>query len=141
MVDINYTLLVQLANFLFLMVVLNVLLLKPVMKHMAERDNKISSSHDEAKANAQRAEDLLAQFDAELATARIKASQVYGTLQQEGASVQRAKLAEAKAKAQEMVEKAKSEIEKDAAGAREILKSEMEKLPRDIAAKLLGRSI
>lgn len=141
MVDINYTLLVQLANFLVLIVVLNVLLLKPVLKHLAERDNKISTSHDEAKANAQRAEDLMAEFEAELGEARIKANQVYNGLQQEGASAQRASMNAAKAQAQEMIDKAKAEIEKDAARAREILKSEMEKLPRDIAAKLLGRTI
>jgi F-type H+-transporting ATPase subunit b len=141
MVDINYTILVQLANFLVLLFILNFLLFRPVLKHLADRDGKISSSHEEARASAEKAENMVAEFERELATSRVKASQVYQALQQEGVSEQRARLAAAKAKAQEMVDKAKSEIESEAGKARETLKSEMEKLPKDIAAKLLGRAV
>ncbi len=141
MVDINYTILVQLANFLVLLFILNFLLFRPVLKHLADRDGKISSSHEEARASAEKAENMVAEFERELATSRVKASQVYQALQQEGVSEQRARLAAAKAKAQEMVDKAKSEIESEAGKARQTLKSEMEKLPKDIAAKLLGRAV
>jgi F-type H+-transporting ATPase subunit b len=141
MVDLNYTLLVQLANFLFLIIVLNALLLKPVLKHLAQRDGKISSSHEEARANAERAEEMLAGFERELADTRVKAKQIYNSLQQEGLAEQRARLGEGKAKAQQMIEKAQAEIEGDAARAREILNKEMEKLPRVIASKLLGRTL
>jgi len=141
MVDINYTLLVQLANFVILIFVLNYLLLKPVLRHLAARDGKIAASHEEAKEHANRAEYLLAEFEHELADARVKASQVYNSLQQEGLSLQRGKLTEAKAKAQAFIEQAKAEIEADAAKAREILGKEMEKLPKDIASKLLGRPV
>ena len=40
-----------------------------------------------------------------------------------------------------MVDKAKAEIESEAGKARQTLKSEMEKLPKDIASKLLGRAV
>lgn len=141
MVDINYTLLIQLANFLVLIFLLNILLFKPVLRHLAERDGKVSKSHEEAKENADRAERLLSEFDSELAAARVKASQAYHALQQEGLAEQRAKVAEAKARAQELIEKARKEIEGEAGKARETLKAEMEKLPKDIAAKLLGRAV
>ena len=141
MVDINYTLLVQLANFIALIIILNYLLLKPVMKHLAERDGKISSSHEEAKANADKAEAMLAAFEGELMEARVKASQLYNGLQQEGVASQRASLTAIKAETQQMIEKALKDISADASKAREILKSEMEKLPREIASKLLGRTV
>ncbi len=141
MVDIDYTLLVQLASFIVFIVIMNALLLKPVMKHLSERDNKISSSHDEAKANAEKAESMLADFERELGDARVKASKAYSTLQQEGVAEQRAKVAGVKAQAQQMIDKARAEIQSDASRAREILKAEMEKLPKDIAAKLLGRTV
>lgn len=141
MVDINYTLFVQLANFIFLIIVLNFLLLKPVMKHLSGREDKIKSSHDDAKENAARAEELLAEFDRELADARMKASQAYNGLQQEGAAVQRERIATAKAEAQKEVEAARAAIAAEAGKAREILKAEMEKLPREMASKLLGRTI
>jgi len=141
MVDIQYTVLVQLVNFVILILVLNAILLKPMLKHLAERDNKINSSHDEAKGNADKAEALLAEYESELAEARTKAAQAYNSIQQEGLAVQREKLAEAKTKAQEMAEKARAEVAAEAGRAREALKAEMEKLPKDIASKLLGRSI
>ena len=141
MVDINYTILVQLANFLVLLFILNFLLFRPVLKHLADRDGKISSSHEEARASAEKAESMVAEFERELAASRLKANQVYQALQQEGVSEQRARLSAAKTKAQEMVDKAKSEIESEAGKARETLKSEMEKLPKDIASKLLGRAV
>jgi len=141
MVDIDYTLLVQLASFVIFIIILNALLLKPVMKHMSERDNKVSSSHEEAKANADKAEAMLSDFERELGEARVKANKAYGALQQEGVTEQRARISEVKAQAQQMIDKARAEIQSDASRAREILKSEMEKLPRDIAAKLLGRTV
>lgn len=141
MVDVNYTILVQLGNFILLIFILNTLLLKPVLKHLKERDGKISSSHEEAKANADQAESLLAEFETELKDARVKAKQFYNKFQQEGMAEQRARLTEAKAKSQGIIDKAMAEIESDATQARGILKAEMEKLPRDIAAKLLGRTL
>jgi F-type H+-transporting ATPase subunit b len=141
MVDINYTLHIQLANFIFLIFVLNALLLKPVLRHMAARDKKVAVSHEEAKEYADRAEAMLAEFEHELADTRVKANQNYHGLQQEGIAEQRARLATAKARAQEMVEKAKGEIDASASGARVILKKEMEKLPGEIASKLLGRAV
>ncbi len=141
MVDVNYTILVQLANFIVLIFILNALLLKPVLKHLSARDARIQGSHDEAKENADRAEQLLASFEAELAEARVKANQAFNALQQEGIAEQRGKLAAAKAEAQKIVEKAESELAGEAAKARQVLQAEMAKLPKDIASKLLGRSV
>ncbi len=141
MVDINYTILVQLANFVALIFILNALLLKPVLKHLKERDGKIQGSHDEARENAERAEQLFAAFETELAEARIKANQVFGSLQQEGIAEQRAKVGAAKAEAQQILEKAQAELAGEASKARQVLQSEMAKLPNIIASKLLGRSI
>jgi F-type H+-transporting ATPase subunit b len=141
MVDINYTILVQLANFIVLIFILNALLLKPVLRHLSARDSKIQGSHDEAKENADRAEQLMASFEAELADARLKANQAFNSHQQEGIAGQREKLTAAKAEAQQILEKAQAELAGEAAKARQVLQSEMEKLPKEIASKLLGRSI
>ena len=141
MVDIDITLIVQIINFLVLLIILNALLLKPVVKHLNERDGNISSSHEEAKANMDRAGAMLTGFEVELAETRVTASQAYNGLQQEGMAEQKTMLAKAKADAQDKVEKARKEIEGEAARARQIIKSEMEKLPKDIAAKLLGRAV
>jgi F-type H+-transporting ATPase subunit b len=141
MVDINYTFLVQLANFLVLIFILNLLLFKPVLKHLTDRDMKIAKQHEEASGYADRAQIMLQDFEHELTDARVKANQTYHSLQQEGLSRQRERLSQVKAEAQSMVEKAKAEVSGEAAKAREVLEKEMAKLPGEIASKLLGRPV
>ena len=122
MIDINIAFFFQLANFIVLIFILNALLLKPVPKHLSARDAKIKGSHDEAKENADRAEQLLASFESELAEARVKANQAFSSFQQEGVAEQRAKLATAKDEAQQKLDQLNAKLKEatqQAAKARE----------------------
>jgi F-type H+-transporting ATPase subunit b len=141
MIDLNYTLFVQLANFLFLIIAMHFLLLKPILRHMDERDGSIENANLEAADTAKRAELLVADYEAEMAYARGQANQVYQALQQEGMAEARSKVSAAKAEAQQAIEKAMAEVQGEAAKAREILKAEMAKLPGQIASKILGRAV
>ena len=44
MININYTLLIQLANFLILMVILNFLLFRPILRVLDERERLVKES-------------------------------------------------------------------------------------------------
>ncbi len=137
----DYTFFVQLANFLVLIIILNALLFKPVLKHLSERDTKIAKQHEDASGYADKAQVMFQDFERELADARVKANQAYHSLQQEGMSRQRERLSQAKAEAQSMMEKARVQVSAESAKARETLEKEMAKLPGEIASKLLGRAI
>ncbi len=137
----DYTFFVQLANFLVLIIILNVLLFKPILKHLSERDTKIAKQHEDASGYAEKAQAIFQDFERELADARVKANQVYHSLQQEGMSRQRERLSQAKAEAQSMMEKARAQVSAESARAKETLEKEMAKLPGEIAAKLLGRPV
>jgi F-type H+-transporting ATPase subunit b len=142
MVEINIpTMIMQAGNFLLFFFLFNMILVRPMVKHLQERDGKIGSDHEQAREAADRTQALLEDYEAQMAEARSKASQAYRASQDEGMNAQRAKLDTARAEAQTQVEKAIADIQAEAGKARDQIKAEMEKIPGEIASKLLGRAV
>ncbi len=140
MIDINSSLLLQLGNFIVLMIALNYVLFRPVRRIMLEREQGISSAFGDAKNAQERAQALLEQYNAMLAEAKQKAAAVYNTIYQQGLDAQREMIAAERARATELLEKAKADIAAAAQAARADLRKEAERLSQDITSKLLGRT-
>ncbi|MCK4695661.1 MAG: F0F1 ATP synthase subunit B [Candidatus Cloacimonetes bacterium] len=66
MISINYTLIVVFLNFVFLLIVLNKILYKPIKKFLLERQKKISEDIDKAKESRENAENLVQKKEKEL---------------------------------------------------------------------------
>jgi F-type H+-transporting ATPase subunit b len=141
MIDINVTLLIQLANFLVLLIALHFLLFKPIRKVMLEREQGISSSFGDAKAAQERMQGIVERYNASLAEAKQKAVTTYSAIYQQGLDAQRDMISAERAKAGEMLDKARAEIAASSTGARADLKKEAEKLSQEITTKLLGRAV
>jgi len=141
MIDINATLLWQLINFIVLLIVLNFILFKPIRQIMQEREQGISSAFGDAKAAQERMQNLLDRYNASLAEAKQKATATYNTIYQQGLDAQRDMISAERAKAGEMLDKARAEIASAANAARADLKKEAERLSQDITTKLLGRAV
>ena len=141
MVDINITLLIQLINFIVLLIALNYILFKPIRAIMAERAQTISGAFTDAKTAQERMQALLEQYNSSLAEAKQKAAAAYGTLYQQGLDSQRDMISAERSKASELLDKARAEITAASASARTELRTESEKLSKDISAKLLGRAV
>ena len=141
MVDINSTLLIQLANFLVLLFALNLILIKPLLRIMRERELGISTAFTDGKNAQERMQRLLEQYNASLADAKQKATAAYGALYQQGLDSQRELIYAERTKAGETLDKARAEIAAAAATARTDLKQEADRLSQDITAKLLGRAV
>lgn len=141
MIDINYTLLIQLANFIVLLVVLNFILFKPIRQVMQEREQGISSAFGDAKAAQERMQNILDRYNASLAEAKQKAVTTYNAIYQQGLDVQRDLISAERAKAGEMLDKARAEIAAASSAARTELKKEAERLSHEITSKLLGRAV
>lgn len=73
MVDINATLIAQILNFLFLVVVLAKFAYKPMLNMMEERKNKIASDLEAAEKAKAEADAVKAEYAAKLADARHEA--------------------------------------------------------------------
>lgn len=141
MIDINSTLLIQLANFIVLLIALNFILYRPLRKIMLEREEEIGGAFTDAKNAQERTQSLLEQYNASLAEAKQQSTATYNALYQQGLDGQRDLISAERAKAAELLDKAKSEIRAAADAARTDLKQEAGRLAQDIAGKLLGRGV
>lgn len=141
MIDINISLLYQLVNFIVLLIALNFILFKPIRQIMQEREQGISSALEDAKAAQNRMQSLLEHYNASLAESKQKAASAYNTIYQQGLDAQRDLISAERAKAGEMLDKARAEIAAAANTARTDLKKEAERLSQDITSKLLGRAV
>jgi F-type H+-transporting ATPase subunit b len=141
MVDINYTLLLQIGNFLVLLVALHFILFKPLLAIMRERSQSISGSFTDAKAAQDKMQGLLDRYGASLGEARQKAAAAYNALYQQGLDAQRDMIAAERSRAGEQLDRARAEIVAASNAARADLRAEAENLSRDITTKLLGRAV
>jgi F-type H+-transporting ATPase subunit b len=141
MIDINITLLWQLANFLVLLIVLNFILFKPIRQVMLEREQGISSALGDSKAAQERMQAILERYNASLAEAKQKAATTYNTVYQQGLDAQRDMISAERDKAIELLDKARKEIAAASAAARTDLRQEAERLSQEITSKLLGRAV
>ena len=141
MIDINVTLLIQLVNFIVLLIVLNYILFKPIRQVMREREQGVSSAFGDAKAAQERMQGILERYNASLAEAKQKAVTTYNTIYQQGLDAQRDMISAERAKAGEQLDKARVEIAAASAAAQADLKKEAEQLSREITSKLLGRAV
>lgn len=141
MVDINSWLLVQIANFLVLLVALHFLLFKPVLSIMRERQQTIGGAFTDAKTAQEKVQSLLDQYNTSLAESKQKATAAYNALYQQGLDAQRDMISTERAKAGELLDKARAEIATASTDARAEIRKEAEKLSQDISSKLLGRAV
>jgi len=74
MVELNYTVWVQMANFLVLILLLNFLLYKPVLKIIEKRNKKIEESNDEVTSLDETIERKMAEYEGEIRHARAEAN-------------------------------------------------------------------
>lgn len=141
MIDINVTLLIQLVNFIVLLIVLNFILFKPIRQVMREREQGVSSAFGDARAAQERMQGILERYNASLAEAKQKAVTTYNTIYQQGLDAHRDMVSAERDKAGEQLDKARVEIAAASAAARADLKKEAEHLSREITSKLLGRAV
>jgi F-type H+-transporting ATPase subunit b len=141
MIDINVAFFYQLINFAVLLIALNFILFRPLRAIMREREQGISGAFSDSKAAQERAQVLLEQYNISLAEAKQKAAAAYNTFYQQGLDAQRDMIAAERAKAGELLDKARKEIAEAAAAARGDLRKEAEALSQDISMKLLGRAV
>jgi F-type H+-transporting ATPase subunit b len=138
MLEINNWFFVQLANFILLLLVLNKILYKPMLRLFKEREDSTKGALDSAKSMDSAKDDVLAQIDAKLSKARGKARMTFEELSSEGMEMQRNALDSAQNQAVEINRKAKADLEAATEKARASLKSDIETFAKQIVEKLVG---
>lgn len=137
MLEFNKWFFVLLANFLFLIFILNIILFKPLMRLFEERRDGIDGSLKKARELTQRREELMAQLNRELLEANRKAKEIINQYTEEGKKRQAEILMEAERRAQEILLKARQEIALQTEEARKALRADIERLSDEIVNKLV----
>ncbi|MDR2489330.1 MAG: ATP synthase F0 subunit B [Desulfovibrio sp.] len=138
MIDLDKTLLIQLANFLVTLVALNFLLIKPVRQQIADRNALTADClADIEKCNAEAAAKVSA-YENAVSEARSKASLARDALKAEGQTQEQATIHAAQAEAQRYLNSAKKQIAEDTHKATAALLSQVNAYAAKALDKILG---
>ena len=141
MIKLDWTLFLQFANFMILMVVLNALLFKPLRAALQARREAIESSKAKVHDIDEQVQAQIARYEAQLQEARLQGAQERATLRKAGQEEEARILGAANQTAAEKLQTIKEQIQEEAGTARQALRNETEALAREIAGKVLGRVI
>lgn len=128
---------ILLVNFLGLLIALNHILFKPMLKLFKERENNISGAFGSAKDMSQRKDEALARLSKDLTDAGDKAKKAFESLRAEGGNRQRELFSGAETEASGMLQKARTELRAEAEKARQALRADVDKFSDEIVRKLL----
>ena len=140
MLDLNITLLFQLANFFIALIVLNILLIRPVREIIKKRNGLMDDMANEADAfNAEAAEKLNA-YEAELARARQEAGLTREEGRQSGLSEQQSIVGEAQQSARQLLAENRSALRGQAEAALNELRDGISDFSAKVGDRLLGNA-
>jgi F-type H+-transporting ATPase subunit b len=141
MFDFDATLPLMAVQFLLLMVALNAVFYKPLMKSLDDRDNYIRSTQAGAQERLANAEKLAKQYEQELADSRRQSQKVIADAQADAQKIAASQIAEAQKEAQMQREQVQQELDQQKAAAMQTLEQQVDSLSRQILNKLLGAAV
>lgn len=141
MINLDISFFIQAINFLVLMFLLNTILYKPVRKILADRAAEIAVGHERAAAVDKEVQEKMAQYEAKLRDAKIKATEERGVLKKEAQGYEAEVLEQARKEAGVSLAAIKGKVAKESAVAKDILKEQARSLSLEICEKVLGRRL
>lgn len=141
MIELNWTLFLQFANFMILMAVLNALLYKPLRAALQARKDTIEGSRAKVQDIDEQVQAQIARYEAQLQEARQQGGEERAALRKTAQEEEARILGGANQKAAEKLQSIKEQIQEEAGVARQTLRNETKTLAQDIAGKVLGRAV
>ena len=134
------SLLIQIANFVFTIWVLNLLLYKPIRKILKQRKEKIDALELSIETSTKDAGEKDEAFLAGIKEARATGVEKKNALVQEAADEEKSILADLNQKTQAELAQVREKIKKEAKTVRESLQKEVDSFAEQISEKILGRA-
>lgn len=133
-------LLIQIANFLILIFVLNMVLYKPIRNILSQRKEKMQGLEKGAEQTAQQAEEKNQAYSAGIREARAKGQKEKEAMMQAATDEENAIVAKINAKAKEDLSAVKAKIAEETDAVRNSLEKEVDAFADAITQKILGRA-
>jgi F-type H+-transporting ATPase subunit b len=141
LIEVNWTLGVQLISFLLLLAVLSKLLYRPLLGALEGRSAAIQQQLAEAHAAREEAQRELGALDTRLRAAQAEAQTMRERALREAAELRERLSAEARQEAARLLEAAQTEIAQEVRRARAELRAEVGALAVQIAERLVRKSL
>jgi F-type H+-transporting ATPase subunit b len=140
-IDIDSTLWLQMANFIALIFILNFLLYKPILGIMEKRKQQFDGARDEVRSLHEAVEKKMAEYEEAVRKAKQAAMEQKAELVKEGAEEARKIVDAVRSVIPKMMEEFQGKMNREIDEARNVLKSQSQRLSLEIAEKVLGRSL
>ncbi len=141
MIELNFTLIIQLAIVLSLMGVLSQVLFKPFLSTLQERKERVEGSEKKARELQLRTEELMERYREAIAAAQAQGATIREEIRKGSLAAEMEILQKAMEKANHSIQQIKNKIAEETGSARTALKIQAQNLSREIAEKILGRSL
>jgi F-type H+-transporting ATPase subunit b len=141
MIELNFTVIFQLAIVLILMVALSGMVFKPFLRVLQERRDWVEGAEKKARELQQRTEELMEQHRDSMGAAQAQGASVREEIRKEGLARETEILQKALEEANRFLEEMKGKIQEESQTARAGLRLQARNLSGEIAAKMLGRRI
>jgi len=126
---------------LILMVALSGMVFKPFLRVLQERRDWVEGAEKKARELQQRTEELMERHRDSMSAAQAQGASVREEIRKEGLAREAEILQKALEEANRFLEEMKAKIQEESQTARAGLRLQARNLSREIAAKMLGRSI
>ena len=141
LINLDKSLIVQVVNFVILLIILQKFLYKPLLAKMEERTGAIKRSLDEAQAARADAVRQQEENAAQLRAAYAEAAAIRDQALREAEEAGRKQLEAAQAQARKLVEDTKAQLDGEIRRARDELRRETTDLALAVAEKLVRRTL
>lgn len=141
MISVNWTLGLQIFNFLLLLFILNTVLYRPLRAMLAKRKETIEGDHGRARALQQQIDAKMASYQEQLQAARVKGNEERAILRSAASKDEAEILGAARLVATEKLQQLKLRIASEADAARTALRRDVDALATQVASRILGRAL
>jgi len=140
-VSLDYSLGIQIVNFLLLIVILNFLLYKPLLGMIDKRKKQLADSEAEIIHLQETTDRNMAAYEEKLRQAKTAAIEQKNEIVRQGAEEAKTLIDAARGEIPGLLEQFHGLMDEEIDKAKGILSDRSEKFSREIAEKILGRSL
>ena len=141
MIEINFTIIIQVFNFFLLLVILNKVLYKPILKILEEREQRIDGQQQQAKKIIEDGQVLPGDYDKKLYNAKIEAMNTKNAARSAASEQANSIIDDSRKKAEEIINQMQQQMVLELAQAKKELEPELSVMSATIAQQILGRKV
>jgi F-type H+-transporting ATPase subunit b len=141
MLKIDYTVFIQIANFLFLLLILNLILYRPIRNIIRKRRAEMESLEAGISNLEGKAAEHSHLLEESMALVRREGSEQKENIRHAGLEEEKGMMRDASARAGDKINEARKQMEDKINAARQALQREVATFSKELAEKILGRSV